>query len=362
MKKIFPVLLGLLAILLFAVGTAAGARLLSPSVQSSNENNLLLANQPDDFLAEQPAAISLAPIDDIAVESLQTGADDPLEAVLKIKGEAYYCDCETGETCEYVLLDDRKETLVEGDSVRTGPDGSATITFGNEVDLVLSANTQVRILKYQETDVGIVQIHIEQLVGEAYFNVKYSKKESPVYEFKILTPTAVTEQVEAEGKLKFSGVSTVQYEEFAGLTSEELADAIAAAFSTNCGALCFEDDCSSCQIFAGLSPIDLQVDDVTGELIVKYIDENGYFESTLNPGETFQFIFDGFEDDATWETLCAALRALLNGEPLSSEVVTEITEGTTGTFVSIIPTPTCGDGVCDIYNNEDKQTCPQDCK
>ena len=76
MKKIFPVFLGLLAILLFAVGTAAGARLLSPSVQNSNENNLLLANQPDDFLAEQPAAISLAPIDDIAIESLQTGVDD----------------------------------------------------------------------------------------------------------------------------------------------------------------------------------------------------------------------------------------------------------------------------------------------
>jgi len=358
MKKILPFVLGLIAILLFIAGTAAGSNMNSPAVETTEEGELVMISQPDTLLKEVQSIISQELDEAVGDIVAQVQNDPTLEAKIKITGEVFYCDCETTDICQFILFDEKKETLVEGDAIRTGKDGTASISFGNQADMILARNTQIRILEYQTLADGTIQIHIEQIIGEAYFNVKYSRKESQQIDYKLLTPTALIEQEKEEGKYAFSGISLVQYKVFSGLTPEDLAEAIDNTFTSDCGALCIADSCSNCLTFAGLAPIDLTLDDLTGNILVKYITEDGYRQSIIYPGQTLRFIFDGFEEEDTWQDLCQVLRAIRNGEtPSVSNIETEIID----TFISIRPSSSCGDGICDNYAGENNNTCPQDC-
>ena len=364
MKKFLPIFLGLLILLFIVAGTAAGSKLLTPASESAKPIQASVADQAAPLVAANKGAISLGTEDDALKIAVLAQDEPPLEAKLKVTdGDVFYCaECPIPENCEFVPLDNKKEYLVEGDTIRTGADGAASLKFSDEVDLVLSSNTQIRILKYRVAEDGTVQIHIEQIVGEVYFNVKYSKKESQVFDFRIITPTAVIQQVETSGKKAFSGVSIVEFEPFMSLAPAELATKIQENFSTSCGALCVEDDCSNCEKFEGLKPVHLQVDDLTGELLVHYVDKFGVQQESLFAGERFEFIFMKFDSDQAWAALCRALNALLNGENPSNDDIDAITGGSPNIIINKGPASNCGDKVCDIYDGEDKQTCPQDCK
>ncbi|NIW46479.1 MAG: hypothetical protein GWN14_16735 [candidate division Zixibacteria bacterium] len=364
MKKFLPVLIGLLIVLLIIVGTAAGSILLSQPSEIVDQGQPEIVDSSVSLQTVDQGGLSFAVGDESPQLSVQLQDEPELEAKLKVTGDdVFYCgECTSLETCEFSVIDANKESVVEGDAIRTGVDGTASIKFSDEVDLVLSSNTQIRILKYSSDENGATQIYIEQLIGEVYYNVKYSKKESQLFDFRIITPTAVIRQLDQEGKQAFSGVSIVEFEQFAGLSPQALAAAIDDAFSDFCGALCLEEDCSNCLRFADLSPITLQVDDLTGELVVEYFDSSGHHQVSLLAGQSFRLIFDGFTASDTWLALCRALYAILNGESPSPEDVTEISQGTTGSSTSVTPISNCGDKVCDIYDGENKQTCPQDCK
>ena len=364
MKKSLPILFGLFIILLFVVGTAAGSKQLTSSPDLEKKVEPVIVNQPASILEESKPLVSFSEKDDFTSIAALAQDEPELEAKLKVtKDDVFYCgECDTAETCEFEQVDKNKETLVEGDAIRTGATGTAAIKFSDEVDLVLAPNTQIRILKYQTAEDGTTQIHIEQSAGEVFFSVKYSKKESPLFDFRVLTPTAVIKQAANQGKLAFSGISSVQYGEFTGLSPQALANELQDTFSSQCGAICTEDGNGNILQLANLGYIDLTVDDLTGNLIVQYINEGGFQQSILYAGQTFRYTFDGLEDSNTWLTMCRVLQALMNDESPSNSDITEIQQRAKGSFTSITQTPNCGDGVCDVYDNENKKTCPQDCK
>lgn len=358
MIKIYRVILVVMVAILIVGGTTACSNLLSSNNEVENQNEPVVNSSQNDN-----QSTNTDNVDDDSDQDDDQGQGEPqLTAILTANtAEVFTCgDCSSSDVCEFILLEQDEITITEGDSIRTGKDGTATLKFNEEIELVLAANTQVRLLKFQATEDGSTQIFIEQLIGEAYFKVNYSNTNNHDYDFRIFTPVAITKESENEQQA-FSGISYMHYEQFVGLSPEDLESAIQDTFSTQCGAVCFQNDCSNCLKFGGLTPLDFQVDDLTGELAIEFITSEGIQQANILAGQTFRHHFDGFGSSDTWMILCQAMDNLLNGIIPPTIDIDLIKTDILGVSVYTGPTSNCGDGICDIYQNENGSTCPADC-
>lgn len=358
MKKLWLIPLCIVIVLIIGVSTVGGSDLPSASTSLVDQQTNNIAVQNYSAINED---LSLKFENPDRAPQQQTENQTP-DAVLTVDSAEVFTCSGSGD---FELADSGLD-LEEGISVRTGKDGAATINFGEEVELILAANSQIKIKKYQMLDETTIQLHIELLIGDAFFKVNYMNDDNLMVDFKLISPVTLVENTDMETNKAFSGVAKVTFPELQNLSPEELENQIAttyACFNNGCGSMCVDGNCSYCQDFSDFSKIKFNLTDNTGQMLVHYVDQTGHQQATLQPGQTFSTQPEcGTNCDDLWESYCAVLNDLSNGNPPSQTDIQTISDGLKpGPTPPVTPGTNCGDGVCNIYDNENKNTCPADC-
>jgi hypothetical protein len=267
--------------------------------------------------------------------------------------------------------------LVEGDVVRTGPDGIALMLFEsndevtNRTETVVYENTQIGIAAYRRDESDTAFIHLQQFIGYSYHRTNFSQVGS---KYVVETPNGVAS---VKGTAFYVDV---HFAELASLTPEELADLLDSA---DYFAVSYE---SAMQFLEDVGKAISAFDVVTGLVDVTYHGPLGVITQVLQPNQIITIrwtlipnrayisdLLDLFSKLGLYEfsksqlllpylgptssvTLArfdrqfANARTLLSANPAYFVVVT-IGQSTRG----------CGDGICDGYVGEDPDTCPEDC-
>ncbi|MBN2048216.1 MAG: FecR domain-containing protein [Anaerolineaceae bacterium] len=354
MKKILLILLIALVPLIFLAGF-----LTYPVFSQALTNRAPVEQAPEVVeVAAEPAVKEAVQPAVAANGEKDDEEEDALTAVVEIvEGEVLACgDCDKKDDfCE--LGEDG--IVQEGDVVRTGMEGSATITFDENVDVALEENTQVRIKYYYMNDDDVIVIHLEEIIGSVFFRVDSSGEQK--YDFKLITSGSVV----ASESETYSGKSDVEYEATESLDAEELEEFIAdfVCFNKDCGMMFEGKKCANCNAFTDLGDILLRTLASTGDLQITFFDEDGVHVVTLIPNEQFTYLLPVFKKGLDCCTLWEGLALMAEGEEIPDKLLEDIKELFVVTPEPPVITPvpsSCGDGVCDIYT-EDAVSCPVDC-
>ena len=363
MKKIMLLSLTALILLVIGASTVGGSHL------PINENSSTTELQVNEASTENQTAFT----EDLEIKlerpPAQSHTAPPIATLTVASGDVFTCvECTDSAGCqwgdvEYVSAETGLE-ITEGSSIRTSQDGGATINFGEEVSLVLSSNTQIRVKKYQMLDENTSELHVELLVGETFFQVNYTNEDNLTIDFKLISPITLVENSNAETNKAFSGVATVSFPKLSRLSPAEMENQIVTTytcFNNQCGVFCNGNDCSYCQQFSELSHIKFTITDNSGESLVYYLDELGLQSITLLPGQSFTVEYECTDCANLWQAFANIINALSNGDSPSQDDIDTVLKNITPPPPHVDSNDDCGDGICDIYHNENKTTCPADC-